>query len=63
MAPLHMIAQKYMVLKKNIYYYNISNMYVTGENTYRVACNSKCRKVSKLFGENKTATEKINLSG
>lgn len=33
MALLHMIAQKYMVLKKNIYYYNISNMYVTGEST------------------------------
>ena len=59
MVPLHTLAWKYTVLKKNIYYYDISNIHVTGEDTYRVTCNSKCRKLSKLSGENKRTTEKI----
>lgn len=60
-----MIAQKYTVLKKNIYYHNISHMYVTREDTYRGACNLKCVKLSKLYGgkQKNYREDTINANG
>lgn len=56
---LHMIAQRYTVLKKNTST-TLSNMYVTSEDIYRGACNSKGRKLEKFGGGgNKRTTEKI----
>lgn len=52
-----MIAQKYTVLKKDIYYYNIFNIFVTREDTYKVVCiwtvenlQNYLRKIEELHG-------------
>lgn len=53
MVPLHMITHKYTVLKKDIHYHNIFSV---GEDTYRVPCYLSCRKLAKLFEENRKTT-------
>lgn len=54
MVLLHIITQKHIILKKDIYNYNIFSVQ---EQTYRVPCNLSCGKLTKLFEATRTTQE------
>ena len=51
MVLLHIITQKHIILKKDIYNYNIFSVQ---EQTYRVPRNLSCGKLTKLFEATRT---------